>query len=334
MASPGGVILAPFGAGEMDLPETKAQPDFSAAENGLSKRGPMFFSPAVREPVPRQNLRLAEIDLPAAKKCEKGKEWQGVYQTIKWEGEERVAWIRLNRPEKMNAMNGTMQAELMEAIKRTKRDEKFRCLVITGEGRAFCSGADLTEMGKDLDYGEILRTAYNPLILELQSLEIPVIAAVNGAAAGAGFSLALACDLRVVHESASFHQAFVHIGLIPDAGNLYFLPRMIGYAKAMELSLLGEAVSAEKAVELGLASRVIPAASWEKEIRDFAEKVASLPTRAIALMKHCLQKTFETPLPQMLEYEAAAQKAAGRTADHREGIRAFLEKRKARFSGR
>ncbi|RKO63754.1 Enoyl-CoA hydratase/carnithine racemase [Caldibacillus debilis GB1] len=109
---------------------------------------------------------------------------------------------------------------------------------------------------------------------------------------------------------------------------------MIGYAKAMELSLLGEAVSAEKAVDLGLASRVIPAASWEKEIRDFAEKVASLPTRAIALMKHCLQKTFETPLPQMLEYEAAAQKAAGRTTDHREGIRAFLEKRKARFSGR
>lgn len=257
-----------------------------------------------------------------------------MYETIKLSIAGNVAWLTLNRPHKLNAFNKNMHLEIIDVVKKVKKDDAIRCLVITGEGRAFCSGADLSEVQGEIDYGEFLRKQYNPMILELTSLEKPVIAAVNGVAAGAGFSLALACDFRLVQEQASFIQAFIHIGLVPDSGNLYFLPRLIGYAKALELSVLGEKITVEQANELGLVTKIVSADRWNQEVQEFADKIAAMPTKAIGLIKRYMQKSFETDLEEMLENEANAQKIAGMTMDHKEGVQAFLEKRKAKFIGK
>lgn len=257
-----------------------------------------------------------------------------MFETIIFEKKAQVGWLKLNRPDKMNAFNEQMHREILEALKLAKKDNEIRSLVITGEGRAFNAGQDLSEAVEGLDYGDLIRKRYNPMIKAIVELEKPVIAAVNGVAAGAGLSLALACDFRLASSKSSFVNAFIHVGLVPDSGNLYFLPRIVGYAKALELSVLGEKVTAEEAHRLGLVTRVIPAENWSSEVEAFAMHLASLPTRTIGLIKRYMQESFENNLPTVLEFEANAQRIAGKTADHLEGVTAFLEKRRPSFTGK
>jgi 2-(1,2-epoxy-1,2-dihydrophenyl)acetyl-CoA isomerase len=257
-----------------------------------------------------------------------------LYETIRYEVRDRIAWLTLNRPDKLNSFTEQMNKEITKALKQTANDANIRCLVITGAGRAFCSGEDLGGVTEEMNHGEVLRTRYEPMMKALYYLEKPVVAAVNGVAAGAGMSLALACDFRLVSEKASFVEAFIHVGLIPDAGNLYYLPRLIGHAKALELAVLGEKISAQKAAELGLATAVISEAAWEEEVRRFAERLAAMPTKAIGLIKRLLRESWHCTFEDYLEKEAYGQRIAGLTKDHREGIRAFFEKRKAVFQGK
>lgn len=255
-------------------------------------------------------------------------------ETIDYQLEGGVARITLNRPDKLNAFNGQMHKELTETLKKAKKDADVRAIVLTGAGRAFCSGQDLSDVEGDIDFGEILRKRYNPLIETLAGIEKPVIAAVNGTAAGAGVSLALACDFRLAHEKASFVEAFINIGLVPDSGNLYFLPRIVGHAKAMELAVLGEKVRANEAKEIGLVTKVISADDWASEVSTFAERLANMPTKAIGLIKRYMRKSWESDLSEVLDHEAYAQKIAGESDDYHEGVQAFLEKRKPDFKGK
>lgn len=257
-----------------------------------------------------------------------------MYETVKFDVRNHVAWITLNRPEKLNAFTEQLNREVQLSIKEASRNQDVRCIVITGEGRAFCSGQDLEDVTEDLDHGEVLRKRYNPMVMELHKCEKPVIAAVNGVAAGAGMSLALACDFRLLSEKASFVQAFIHVGLVPDAGNLFYLPKLIGHAKALELAILGEKVSAAEAERLGLATKVIHLEKWEEEVTVFAERLAAMPTTAIGLIKKNLKSSWNEPIDIFLEKDAQAQRIAGLTADHKEGVTAFMEKRKPVFLGR
>ncbi len=257
-----------------------------------------------------------------------------MFETVKYEVAKGVAWISLNRPDKLNAFTEQLNKEVQQSIKQASRDKEVRCLVITGEGRAFCSGQDLQGVNEDMDHGEVLRRFYNPMVLELHKCKKPVIAAVNGVAAGAGMSLALACDFRLLSDKASFLEAFIHVGLVPDAGNLYFLPKLIGHAKAMELAVLGEKVNAQEAKELGLATKVIPMEKWQDEITAFAERLASMPTAAIAIIKKNLKASWESTLEECLERDAQGQRLAGLTLDHKEGVAAFMQKRKPVFQGK
>jgi 2-(1,2-epoxy-1,2-dihydrophenyl)acetyl-CoA isomerase len=257
-----------------------------------------------------------------------------MFETINYEKKNKVAWIYLNRPDKLNAFTEQMNKELLQALKLSEKDNEVRCLVITGNGRAFCSGQDLAGVSADMDHAEVLRGGYNPMIQKLASIEKPIIAAINGVAAGAGMSLALACDFRLAHEKASFIEAFIHVGLVPDSGNLYYLPRIVGHAKAMELAVFGDKISAMDAKELGLVTKVIPVDAWEDDIAAFAENIANKPTKAIGLIKRNLQKSWSCSLDEMLEFEAQAQRTAGKTEDHLEGVQAFIEKRKSEFKGK
>ncbi|WP_078408454.1 enoyl-CoA hydratase-related protein [Priestia abyssalis] len=257
-----------------------------------------------------------------------------MFETIRYNVKDGVAWLRLNRPDKLNAFIGQMNREIKEAVKEASFNEEVRCVVITGEGRAFCSGQDLSEVNESMDHGQVLRDHYGPMMKQIMQCEKPIIAAVNGVAAGAGFSLALACDFRLASEKASFVNAFVHVGLIPDSGNLYFLPKLIGHAKAAELAILGEKVSADQAFQLGLVTKMIPLDQWEAEVEKFAIRLANMPTKAIGLIKRYLNLANDLPFESFLEREAEGQRIAGLTADHREGVSAFLEKRKPAFTGK
>ncbi|WP_423410116.1 enoyl-CoA hydratase-related protein [Heyndrickxia sp. MSNUG] len=256
-----------------------------------------------------------------------------MFETVLYEVRNQVAYISLNRPNKLNAFTEQLNKEIQIAIKNASRDKSVRALVLTGSGRAFCSGEDLSGVSEDMDHGEVLRKRYNPMLLELDRCEKPVIAAVNGVAAGAGMSLALACDFRIASEKASFVEAFIHVGLVPDAGNLYYLPRLIGHAKAMELAVFGEKVPAEKAKELGLVSEVIPLEEWDEKVAAFAERLANMPTKAIGLIKRSLKASWHSNFEEFLERDAQSQRIAGQTADHTEGVQSFLEKRKPVFKG-
>jgi 2-(1,2-epoxy-1,2-dihydrophenyl)acetyl-CoA isomerase len=257
-----------------------------------------------------------------------------MYETIKYEVKNHVAWITLNRPDKLNAFIRQLNLEVGKAVKESSRNQDVRAIVITGEGRAFCSGQDLSEVDESMDHGEVLRNNYGPLVKEIESCEKPVIAAVNGVAAGAGFSLALACDFRLVSEKANFVQAFVHVGLVPDSGNLYYLTKLVGYAKALELAVFGEKISADQAEKLGLVTKLISVDGWQEETAAFAERIASMPTKAIGLMKRLLKGSHDLPFDEYLEKEAYAQRIAGQTEDHREGVTAFMEKRRPAFYGK
>lgn len=256
-----------------------------------------------------------------------------VFETVLYKVQNGAAYITLSRPDKLNAFTEQMNKEIQTALKNASRDKDVRAIVITGAGRAFCAGEDLGGLSDELDHGEVLRQRYNPMLLELDRCEKPVIAAVNGVAAGAGMSLALACDFRLASDKASFVEAFIHIGLVPDAGNLYHLPRIIGHAKAMELAVLGEKLPASKAKELGLVTEVYSADEWEGSVSAFADKLAAMPTKAIGLIKRSLKASWHSSLGDFLERDAQSQRIAGQTSDHREGVQSFLEKRKPVFSG-
>lgn len=243
-----------------------------------------------------------------------------------------VCSITLNRPDKLNAFNEIQHKEFIDALSRAEKDTAVRCVVITGAGRGFCAGQDLEAVGKG-PISQIVRQFYNTWITKIRSMEKPVLAAVNGVAAGAGCSLALACDLVILSEKASFVQAFVKIGLVPDSGASYFLPRLIGYHKAMELALFGDKVSAQDALAMGLCNRVVPEAEFQGVVSSWANRLAKGP-RSMGWIKRQFTRGLERPLAEILELEAYMQEAAGNSEDAREGIRAFIEKREAKFTGR
>ncbi|KZE44623.1 enoyl-CoA hydratase [Brevibacillus parabrevis] len=258
-----------------------------------------------------------------------------MYETILYEVSEGVAIVTLNRPDKFNAFTEVMHKEIVAALKQAQKDDAVRCILLTGAGRAFNAGQDLSEVsGGDVDFGGFLRERYNPMILQMHKTEKPIVAAVNGVAAGAGMSVALACDIRLASEKASFVNAFVGIGLVPDSGGCYFLPRIVGIGKALELAMTGEKVSAQEALSIGLVNQVYPAESFMEDALAYARKLAVLPTRAIGLIKRAMYKGLEMGLEETLAYEAYSQEAAGSTADHKEGVAAFMEKRAPRFTGR
>ncbi len=254
------------------------------------------------------------------------------YETILYTVTDGVGQITLNRPDKLNAFNAKMHKELIEVLGAADKDPAVRCVVITGAGRGFSAGQDLEAVGGG-PIGEIVRKYYNVWVTKLRTMEKPVLAAVNGVAAGAGCSLALACDLIIMSEKASYVQAFVKIGLVPDSGASYMLPRLLGYHKAMELALFGDKVSAQDALEMGLCNRVVPEAEFHDMVTNWAHRLAKGP-RAMGLIKRQFTRGLERPLAEVLELEAFNQEAAGATSDCQEGIAAFLEKREARFTGR
>ncbi len=252
--------------------------------------------------------------------------------------ENGVAWITLNRPERLNAFAGTMRDDLHDAIAHAAGDPEVRVLVITGAGRAFGTGADLEVTGDlvgrgDTEAFERLVEAGMRAVLRLRAVRQPVIAAVNGAAAGAGASLALACDIRIASDRASFGLTFNRIGLHPDWGGSYFLPRLVGAGRAAELILSARMVPADEALRIGLFERVIPADRFEDEVRAFAAELAAKPPRALAAAKRTLARSLDASLDDILAAERTEQMACFRSADAREGIAAFNEKRTPAFRG-
>jgi 2-(1,2-epoxy-1,2-dihydrophenyl)acetyl-CoA isomerase len=254
---------------------------------------------------------------------------------LRFEIADGVATITLDRPDALNALTIPLKHELRAALDRSASDPAVRAIVLTGAGRAFCAGQDLRErLEPDAPPLEVeLRERYNPIILAMRALEKPIVGAINGVAAGAGASLAFACDLRLAAEGASFLLAFGRIGLIPDSGATWLLPRQIGAARAAEMALLGESVSAAQAERLGLVTRVVSPDKLLAETRALAVRLAGMAPRALALTKRALEQTWSASLDEQLETEAELQGIAGATADHAEGIAAFVEKRPPRFTG-
>ena len=244
-----------------------------------------------------------------------------------------VQTITLNRPDVLNAFNRALHAGLRDALKEA-RDPDVRAVVITGAGRGFCAGQDLTEFQEAPDVGGSLRETYHPNVLAIRALEKPVIAAVNGACAGAGLSLACACDIRIASDSAAFVPGFVGIGLVPDAGGTYFIHRLLGAPRAFEWMSSNRRLSAAEAHAWGLVSEVVEADALAARAAELASTYAALPTRAIGMTKRLFDHADTATLEEQLEMEAQLQAAAAQTEDFREGVAAFVEKRPPRFSGR
>jgi 2-(1,2-epoxy-1,2-dihydrophenyl)acetyl-CoA isomerase len=260
-------------------------------------------------------------------------------ETIGYAISEGVATLTLQRPDKLNAFNDDMLGALEAALKQAERDPEVRCVVITGAGRGFSAGQDLSavqdrDASGGMSFREHLEKTYNRVIRKIRTMEKPVIGGVNGVAAGAGASLALACDLRVASENASFIQSFIGVGLVPDSGSTFYLPRMIGFARAFELAITAERLPAEEALRIGLVNRVVGPDAFATELQAYAAKIAAAPTKAIGLTKRAMNRALCTDLDSALSYEAQLQEIAGRSFDHREGIHAFLEKRPPNFKGR
>jgi 2-(1,2-epoxy-1,2-dihydrophenyl)acetyl-CoA isomerase len=244
-----------------------------------------------------------------------------------------VQTITLNRPDKMNAFTRALHVALREALK-DARDPEVRAVVITGAGRGFCAGQDLTEFGESGDVGVALRETYHPNVLAIRALEKPVIAAVNGACAGAGLSLACACDIRIAADSANFVPGFIGIGLVPDAGGTYFIHRLLGASRAFEWMSSNRRLTAAEAHAWGIVSEVVEGDALPARAAELASFYAALPTRAIGMTKRLFDHADTATLEEQLEHEAQLQAAATQTDDFREGVAAFLEKREPRFSGR
>lgn len=254
---------------------------------------------------------------------------------IQQELSQGVCTLRMNRPEKFNSFVRDMALDLQVKLDEAAADDSVRCIVLTGVGKAFCAGQDLAEAtdpnGPELS--NIVSEHYNPIIQRIRSIEKPVIAAVNGVAAGAGANIALACDIVLATESASFIQAFSRIGLIPDSGGTFFLPRLVGWQRASALMMTGEKVSAADAVEMGMIYKAIPNDQFESSVNEMALQLAQMPTKGLGLTKRALNQSFGNNLSQQLDLEDELQSQAGRTDDYAEGTRAFLEKRKPEFKG-
>ena len=254
---------------------------------------------------------------------------------VRLEVAERVATITLDRPDALNALTIDMKGELLAAFRSVARDREVRSVVLTGAGRAFCAGQDLKErLAPDATPLAVeVRERYNPIIRAMRDLDQPIVAAINGVAAGAGASLAFACDLRIAAEGASFALAFGRIGLVPDSGATWFLPRLVGPARAAELALLSEPLSAADAARWGIVARVVPADVLADEARAIALRLAAMAPRALAMTKHALDRAWTRDLAGALEDEAWLQGIAGATSDHAEGLAALVEKRVPRFTG-
>jgi 2-(1,2-epoxy-1,2-dihydrophenyl)acetyl-CoA isomerase len=260
------------------------------------------------------------------------------YQTIELAIAGGVATLTLNRPDSLNSFNQQMHEEVRAALS-IADDPDVRCLVLTGRGRAFCAGQDLGDRavapgGAAPDLGASIDDNYNPLIRRLRSLEMPVVCAVNGVAAGAGANIALACDLVLAARSAKFIQAFCRLGLVPDSGGTWFLPRLVGRARALGLSMLGDALSAEDAERWGLIWRCVDDAALMPTVAELAGRLAQQPTYGLSLIRHAIDRSGVNSLDAQLDLERDLQRAAGRSADYAEGVRAFLEKRPPKFIGR
>lgn len=258
------------------------------------------------------------------------------FTALRWEVSDGIATVVLDRPDALNSLEATLKRDLLAALQEAARDDAVRAVILTGAGRAFCAGQDLKErLAPDPTPLDVeVRERYNPIVLAMRRLPKPIVAAVNGVAAGAGASLAFACDLRIAAESASFVLAFGRIGLVPDSGASWFLPRLVGAAHAAELLLLPDPMPATEALRIGLVSQVVPDEHLVHHARVLATKLAAGSPLAIALTKRALDRSLEVDLETALDHEASLQGIAGRSADHAEGLAAFVEKRPPRFSGR
>ncbi|MEM9837203.1 MAG: enoyl-CoA hydratase-related protein [Bacteroidota bacterium] len=258
------------------------------------------------------------------------------HETILYEQAGGVAYITLNRPTVFNSFNRTMALALQEVLATCAQEPEVRAIVITGSGKAFCAGQDLKEVTDPTlnpGFRTILEEHYAPIIEQLRSIEKPILAAVNGVAAGAGANIALACDVVIAHEKASFIQAFSKIGLVPDSGGTYFLPRLIGFQRALALAMLGDKVTAQEAQQMGMIYRAVPHESYAGAVKQTAHKLANMPTKALGLIKKAFNHSMQHSLTEQLALEADCQMVASETNDYQEGVTAFLEKRTPNYKG-
>jgi 2-(1,2-epoxy-1,2-dihydrophenyl)acetyl-CoA isomerase len=261
------------------------------------------------------------------------------YENVKFETANGIARITLNRPDRLNSFTTAMHAEVRDALAAVKNDATLRVLLLTGAGRGFCAGQDLSDRAvapgdAPVDLGASIENNYRPLVLALRALPLPVVCAVNGVAAGAGANLALACDIVIATKSAAFIQAFCKIGLIPDSGGTYFLPRFVGTARAMGLALLGDKLHAEDAAAWGLIWKCVDDSQFADAVESLLTQLAQAPTRGLAEIKRALHTSANNTLEAQLDLERDIQRELGYSADYREGVAAFLEKRPPRFSGK
>lgn len=257
-----------------------------------------------------------------------------MYQTLLYQIEENICTITLNRPDRFNAFNEEMSKEFMDALKLAEKDVEVRVIIITGAGKAFCSGQDLKDIsGQKRSLADSIERRYNPMIRKVTGIEKPIICRLNGIAAGAGASLALACDMIIASTDAALLQAFVNIGLVPDSGSSFFLPRLVGRQKAFEIAALGDKINAQQAFDLGLINYLVSPEELDAQVLLYSKRFAAAATKAVGLIKRMLNRSFESTLDDMLEMEKYCQEIAGNSNDYREGVAAFNEKRKPLFTG-
>ena len=258
------------------------------------------------------------------------------YTAILYSISNNILTITLNRPDVFNAVNEQMKKELLDALKQAEKNSEVKCIVLRGAGeKAFSAGQDLKEyQDAKSSMKEMLEKGYNPIIKQMRSLEKPIICMINGVAAGAGFSIALACDMRIMSDKAKLIQAFVRIGLVADSGSHWFLPRLVGTAKAFEYAATGKDIDAIEAKEVGLVNQVVPFSDLEKVTYELAGKLAQGATKAIGIIKRTLNKSMTMTFDELLAYEAMMQELAAQTEDHKEGVAAFIEKRAPKFTGK